>query len=53
MAEVVTCSLSLTRFISSSSKIGLNFNLVLGSLMLSCPKLAKQSLLSVELVLVE
>ena len=53
MAEVVTYSLSCTRFIWLPSKLGLNFDLVLGSPLGNCPQLTTQSLLLVKPVLIE
>ena len=52
MAEVSRAHCHVLASSGSPSKIGINFDLVLGSLLLSCSQLTIQSLLSVELVLV-
>ena len=53
MPKVATYSLSHTRFIWLNSRLGLNFDLVLGSPSENCPQLTAQSLLSVKSVLFE
>ena len=53
IAEVVVYSSSRTGFIWLSSKLELNFDLILDSLSSNCHQLTMQSLVSVEPVLVE